>query len=111
MGDPGSDHVGRSADEQHVYTHPSSVEHWRHLIEIVALSVAAIWALYVFVYQEQIKPAHLAASLEVMSRVSHTPMRGGSELITVELPERNIGSVPLQLDAAIVNVYGISFVA
>jgi hypothetical protein len=109
MGNPGSDHGDRSGDEQHVYTHPSSVEHWRHLIEIVALSVAAIWAFYVFVYQEQIKPAHLAASLEVESRVSHTQMRGGSELINAELPERNIGAVPLQLDAAIVNVYGIRF--
>ena len=96
-------------DEQHVYTHPSSVERWRHLIEIVALSVAAIWAFYVFVYQEQIKPAHLAPSLEIKTGVSHTPMRGGKELITVEVPERNIGAVPLQLDAAILNVYGIRF--
>lgn len=109
MGNPGSDHGDTLGDEQHVYTHPSSVERWRHLIEIVALSVAAIWAFYVFVYQEQIKPAHLAPSLEVKSRVSHTLMRGSSELITVELPERNIGTVPLQLDAAIVNVYGIRF--
>jgi hypothetical protein len=109
MGNPGSDHVDRWEDEQHVYTHPSSVERWRHLIEIVALSVAAMWAFYVFVYQEQIKPAHLAPSLEVKSRASHTPMRGGNELITVELPERNIGTVPLQIDAAIMNVYGIRF--
>src|SRR5579862_3355224 len=109
MRNPGSDHGDRLGDEQHVYTHPSSVEHWRHLIEIVALSVAAIWAFYVFVYQEQIKPAHLEPSLEVKSRVSHMPMRGGDELITVELPERNIGTVPLQLDAAIVNVYGLRF--
>lgn len=109
MGNPGSDRADRWNDEQHVYTHPSSVERWRHLIEIVALSVAAIWAFYVFVYQEQIKPAHFTPSLEIKSRVSHTPMRAGSELITVELPERNIGTVPLQLDAAIVNVYGIRF--
>jgi hypothetical protein len=98
-------------DEQHVYTHPSRVEHWRHLIEIAAISVAAIWAFYVFVYQEQIKPAHLAPSLEVESRVSHTPMRGGKELIAVGLAERNIGTVPLQIDAAIVNVYGVRFAA
>ena len=109
MGNPGSDHVDKRGDAQHVYTHPSSVEHWRHVIEIVALSAAALWAFYVFVYQEQIKPAHLSPSLEVDSRVSHTPMRGGNELITVELPERNIGSVPLQIDAAIMNVYGVRF--
>lgn len=109
MGNPGSDRVDGWNDEQHVFTHPSRVERWRHLIEIVALSVAAIWAFYVFVYQEQIKPAHLAPSLEITSRVSHTPMRGGNELITVDVPERNIGIVPLQLDAAIVNVYGIRY--
>ena len=109
MGNEGSDRVDGWADQQHVYTHPSNLERWRHLIEIVALSVAAIWAFYVFVYQEQIKPAHLAPSLEINSRVSHTPMRGGNDLITVELLERNIGTVPLQLDAAIVNVYGIKF--
>jgi hypothetical protein len=96
-------------DEQHVYTHPSSVERWRHLIEIAAISVAAAWAFYVFVYQEQIKPAHLPPSLEIKSRINHVPVRGGNELITVELNEQNIGSVPLQIDAAIVNVYGIRF--
>jgi hypothetical protein len=109
MGNASSDQGDRREDLQHVYTHPSGVERWRHLIEIVAISVAAIWAFYVFVYQEQIKPAHLAPSLEVKSRVSHTPMRGDNELITVELPEQNIGTVPLQIDAAIVNVYGVRF--
>lgn len=48
---------------RHVYTHPSLVEHWRHLVEIVTLTVAACWGLYVFVYQERIKPASEAADV------------------------------------------------
>jgi hypothetical protein len=97
------------AEEQHVYTHPSRVEHWRHLIEIIALSAAAIWALYVFVYQERIKPANSSPSLEVSPVVTHTAMRNGKELVTVDLDQKNIGPVDLQIDANLVNVRGLRY--
>lgn len=38
------------ATNHHVYTHPGPVEHWRHLVEIIALIIAAAWGFYVFVY-------------------------------------------------------------
>jgi len=57
--------------ELHVHSHPSRVEHWRHLVEIAALTVAAIWGFYVFVYQERIKPASEPAELQALVSLDH----------------------------------------
>jgi hypothetical protein len=99
----------RAASQHDVYSHPSPVEHWRHLIEIVALTVAALWGFYVFVYQERIKPAHEAPAVDVVATLRHDPMRSGRELVYVDLPFKNIGNVEVQYLGAIVNAYGIRF--
>lgn len=95
--------------KHHVYTHPSPVEHWRHAAEIVALVIAAVWGLYVFVYQERIKPAGEAPAMDLRPSVSTQPLPGGRRLVTVSLHEKNIGSVDLQLVATAVNVYGFKY--
>ncbi len=96
-------------EQRHVFTHPSRVEHWRHLVEILALTVAAAWAFYVFVYQERIKPAHETPVLDVSSVVSREDAPNGKQIITVLLSIKNIGQPFLQLDGFIINVTGIRY--
>ncbi|MEO6913057.1 MAG: hypothetical protein ABI182_03425 [Candidatus Baltobacteraceae bacterium] len=95
--------------ELHVHSHPSGVEHWRHLIEIVALAVAAFWGLYVFVYQERIKPANEPPEFQPAFTVEHATLRGGEELVKVDISAKNAGSEPLYVGGLIVNAYGIRF--
>ena len=97
------------ASKQHVFMHPSPVEHWRHLIEILALLTAALWGLYVFVYQERIKPAYEAPSLDIGRIVRHENAAREKELVTVLLSIKNIGATAAQLDGLFINVYGIRY--
>lgn len=92
-----------------VFSHPSPIEHWRHLVEIIALLIAAAWGFYVFVYQERIKPANEEPALDVHLSLSHEPMQRGKELVKLAVIEKNIGSTDLELNAEILNVYGKRF--
>ncbi len=93
----------------HVHTHPSKVEHWRHLLEIIALIIAAVWAFYVFIYQERIKPATLPVYVESSVAVSHQPIGANVEFINVALNFRNIGSTQADLAGVAANVFGYRF--
>lgn len=95
--------------EYHVHSHPSRVEHWRHLIEIVALVVAAAWGFYVFVYQEDIKPALEQPNVDFTVNVEHTALGNGEELIAVTPSWKNLGSEPVQIDGFLLNVSGTSY--
>jgi len=95
--------------ELHVHSHPSRVEHWRHLIEIVALAGAAAWALYVFVYQERIKPTSEPPELQPAFSVEHTPMRGDKEFVKIDTADKNAGESTIYFAGMIENVYGIRF--
>lgn len=95
--------------ELHVHSHPSRVEHWRHLIEIAALAIAAIWAFYVFIYQERIKPASIAPQLQPSVEVHHSALDGGREFIEVKIGMTHSGGAPLAVAGMVVNVYGIRF--
>lgn len=99
-----------SADPtRHIYTHPSRVEHWRHLVEIVALVVAALWGVYLFIYQERIKPASEAPNLEFHSDVQHEYLIGNRVLVKLSYTWHNLGSNAVQIDGIAANVYGITY--
>jgi hypothetical protein len=78
-------------------------------VEIVALIIAAAWGFYVFVYQERIKPSYEQPTAEISVAVSHQPLHGDKELVSVVLSVKNIGPVPLQMDGAVVNIYGVRY--
>ena len=92
--------------ELHVHSHPSPVEHWRHLIEIVAILAAAAWGLYVFVYQEHIKPANMLPDVQRIATVTHEPLPGNKEFVKVNIDMKNIGQTTAELGGLVVNVYG-----
>ncbi|MGH7737691.1 MAG: hypothetical protein ACREMP_07475 [Candidatus Tyrphobacter sp.] len=93
----------------HVHSHPSRIEFWRHLVEIAALSIAALWSFYVFIYQERIKPAGEPAELQATVSVDHTSLRSNKEFIKVGVLMKNIGGTPLELAGLIVNAYGVKY--
>jgi hypothetical protein len=95
--------------EYRVQTKPSLVEHWRHLAEIVALVTAAIWAFYVFVYQERIKPAGEPPRLQASANVTHEPLQGSRELVTINITLKNTGSNDIEVGALLVNAYGLRY--
>lgn len=92
--------------ELHVRSHPSVVEHWRHLVEIVALLAAAAWGLYVFVYQERIKPANAAPDVQRVATVTHEALPQNKEFVKVNIDMRNLGQTTAELGGLVVNVYG-----
>ena len=95
--------------EYRVQTKPSLVEHWRHLVEIVALLTAAVWAFYVFVYQERIKPAAEPPRLQMSTNVSREALHGGKELVTINVTLKNTGSNDVAIGAVLVNAYGLRY--
>ncbi len=96
--------------QRHVFTHPSKVEHWRHVVEIAAFVVAAGWAFYVFVYQERIKPANEPGALDIVNPiVQHEDAPRGKEIVTIMLPMKNVGQPAVQLDAFIIDVSGVRY--
>lgn len=95
--------------EIQVRSHPSLIEHWRHLIEIVAFAGAAVWAIYVFIYQERIKPAASPIEVERTVHLRHDALRNQRELVTVQIDMKNIGSRSASPAALIANVYGIRY--
>ncbi len=107
-GDAAEQPLLETAPVRHVYSHPSAVEHWRHVVEIVALSIAAIWTFYIFVYQERIKPSYELPSLEMTPALEHVPLRNGKLFLRVRLPFKNISPADAQFVAVINNVYGVN---
>ena len=95
--------------ELKVHVHPSRVQRWRHIVEIVAFIGAGLWAIYVFVYQERIKPAGAPPELQTVLSVEHLQLYGGKEFVKVNVRMRNIGHIPFSLAGMVVNVYGLRF--
>ncbi len=89
-----------------VHNEPSRVEQRRHLVEIIALVGAAFWAVYVFVYQERLKPASEAPDLQQSLALHHEMVSGGNEFVKVDFDIKNIGHVPAMLDGLVVNAGG-----
>ena len=93
----------------HVHTHASGAELWRHIIEIAAFIVAAAWAFYTFVYQEQIKPANTRPQGEFRATLSHHMVPSGSEFVSIDIDIHNTGTVPFRLAGFVVNAYGYRY--
>ncbi len=95
--------------EVHVYSHGSRLAKWRQIIEIAALIAAGVWAFYVFVYKERIKPASAAPNIQILRSVTHEALPRGKELVTVIITLKNLGTVDVEMGGLIVNAYGIRY--
>ncbi len=95
--------------ELHVRTHPSRLEHWRHIIEIAAVAGAAAWGLYVFIYQEHIKPAAEPPQLEHTFTVTRTALPNNRDLISIQQTLDNVGTSTIYVAGNAMNVYAVRF--
>jgi hypothetical protein len=85
------------------------LEQWRHAVEIAAFVAAGLWAFYVFVYEQRLKPLSEPPVLTSTIQVEPQPLRGENSLLTVTLVLKNIGSPTVKMDGTIVNVYGVRY--
>jgi hypothetical protein len=86
-----------------------TLEQWRHAVEIAAFVAAGLWAFYVFVYEQRLKPLSEPPVLESTIQVQPQPLRNENTLLTVTLVLKNIGSPTVKVDGTIVNVYGVRY--
>lgn len=91
----------------HLHSHPSCVEHWRHVVEIVAFAMAAVWALYVFVYQERIKPEAGTPHIAPIVTIEKQPIGNGLTYVKIGLPLKNDRDSSASVAGIIVNTYGV----
>lgn len=81
----------------------------RHIVEIVAIVAAGVWAFYTFIYEERIKPAHEPlASVETVTMVREGHIRN-LDIIRVHVTIQNVGKTQFDTVAASLNVTGYRY--
>ena len=83
----------------------------RDVVEVVAIVLAGIWALYTFVYEERIKPAGEPASIVVTGSLQRQAERNGLVELAYDVTLKNTGSTRVYIAAAGFAADGIRFTA
>ena len=96
----------RMGRDVHLHSHPSRVEHWRHVAEIAAFIAAAVWAIYVFFYQERIKPETVPPHFQATVSVEDHPLRDGRLFVKVHMNLKNDHESTASLAGLYLNSYG-----
>jgi hypothetical protein len=81
----------------------------RHAVEAIAIVAAGIWAFYVFIYQERIKPALEPPSLEVNINFDRGTIVRGVRVAELNVIMHNTGRSDLELVGTIFTAYGERF--
>jgi hypothetical protein len=92
--------------ELRVHSVPTRAEQARIVVEIVAIVAAGLWALYTFVYEQQIKPLLERPSFSVPTVVDQGPTVNGVTFLTIHKRLENTGDVYIDLAAETLSVYG-----
>lgn len=78
----------------------------RDIVEIVAIIAAGVWAFYVFVYENGIKPSFAAPDVNVTATMQRLSTRNGLIAVKLSVQLHNVGTVKAHLLALVVNVEG-----
>jgi len=81
----------------------------RHVTEVVAIVAAGLWALYVFVYQERIKPSLEPPSVELTATFDRGSVVRGVRVAQLHIRVLNTGHVNSDIYGESVTVYGSRF--
>jgi hypothetical protein len=81
----------------------------RHAVEAIAIVAAGIWAFYVFIYQESIKPAFEAPSLQLTATFDPGSVVSGVRVAQLHVNFENTGHVDSDVYAEAIDVYGDRF--
>lgn len=81
----------------------------RHVVEIVAIVAAGIWAFYTFIYEERIKPAHEPlASVETVTMTREGRIRD-LDIVRLNVTIRNVGKTEFDTVAQELDVFGFRY--
>jgi len=78
----------------------------RHVVESLAIVAAGVWAFYIFVYQEKIKPASDPASLTTSIGVHRLGRDATREALSIDVRLQNSGKTEIDIAADAFNVWG-----
>ena len=92
--------------ELRVHSVQSPAEKIRTAVEIVAIVAAGLWALYTFVYEQQIKPLSEPPEFSVPTTIEQGPTIDGVVFLTIHKRVENTGSTPIDIAAESLAVYG-----
>jgi len=81
----------------------------RHAVEAVAIVAAGLWAAYVFIYQERIKPALEPPSLQLTARFDPGTVVRGTRVATLSQTFENTGHVDTDVYAETLGVFGTRY--
>jgi hypothetical protein len=101
-----NDKIDRGGRALKVHTVPTVAENVRLIVEVVAIVAAGIWALYTFVYEQQIKPLSEAPSFSLPTIVEQGSTVNSVAFLTIHKRLQNTGNVPVDIAAEALSVYG-----
>jgi hypothetical protein len=78
----------------------------RHVVESLAIIAAGLWAFYIFVYQEKIKPASDPASLTTSIGVHRLGRDATRDALSIDVRLQNSGKTEIDIAADAFNVWG-----
>jgi hypothetical protein len=78
----------------------------RHVVESLAIVAAGLWAFYIFVYQEKIKPASDPASLTTSIDVRRLGRDATRDVLSIDIRLQNSGKTEIDIAADAINVWG-----
>jgi hypothetical protein len=81
----------------------------RHAVETIAIVAAGLWAFYVFIYQEKIKPAADPVSITLTIDVQRLGRDAKREILRLDIGLRNSGKTELDIAADGYNVWGLRY--
>jgi hypothetical protein len=81
----------------------------RHVVETIAIVAAGLWAFYVFIYQEKIKPAADPVSITLNVDVQRLGRDATRDILRLDIGLRNSGKTELDVAADGYNVWGLRY--
>jgi hypothetical protein len=89
-----------------VHAVPTTADQIRIAVEVIAILAAGLWALYTFVYEQDIKPLSEPEAFSLPTIVDQGATVNGVAFLTIHKRLQNSGNVGLDLAAEALSVYG-----
>ncbi len=83
---------------------------FRHIIEAVAILAAGLWAFYIFVYQEKIKPAGQPAALNTGITIRTLGHNARRDILGLRISLHNSGQTEIDIAADGYDIWGERYV-
>jgi hypothetical protein len=78
----------------------------RDIVEVVAIIAAGLWAFYVFIYENRIKPSFSPPDVSISATMQKTSQHAGRIGVRLKTEFHNVGTVPIYFTGWAVTVLG-----